>query len=326
MYLPPAANTSFQQQLAGKFEGIGAELGLKDKQVIVVAPLAGSPSEKAGVRAGDLILKVNGEPTQGWTLQQTVEKIRGDKGTPVVITILHKDSTTPKDVSIIRDTITVKSVFGWVKNIKDIDGISSAKTLPGAADKKIAYVRLSQFGDETNKDFQNLVNSLHSNISDPSVKGFILDLRNNPGGYVTDATFIAGEFLPLGTPVVIQEVGPAADDTTLTVNRNGSLLNIPLIILINKGSASASEIVAGSMRDNKRGKLVGDQSFGKGTMQQAMDLGGGAGLHVTIAKWLTPSRTWVHGVGLAPDFSVALDEKDPSHDTQLDKAIQVLLQ
>src|SRR5258706_12910209 len=114
-------------------------------------------------------------------------KIRGDKGTPVVITILHKDSTTPKDVSIIRDTITVKSVNGWVKNIKDIDGISTAKTLPAALDKKIAYIRLSQFGDETNKDFLALVNSLQSNISDPAVKGLILDLRNNPGGYVTDA-------------------------------------------------------------------------------------------------------------------------------------------
>src|SRR5258708_10666775 len=153
----------------------------------------------------------------------------------------------------------------------------------------------------------------------------VLDLRNNPGGYLTDATFIAGEFLPEGTLVVTQDKGNG-DTTPLNVNRNGILQNIPLVVLINKGSASASEIVAGALRDNKRAKLIGDTSFGKGTVQEAIDLGNGAGVHVTIAKCLTPNGTWVHGKGLTPDVSVSLSEKDPTHDTQLEKAISTLLQ
>lgn len=324
MYLPPTQNTNFQQQLAGKFEGIGAELGMKDKQIIIVAPLNGSPAQKAGLKAGDTILKVDNTVIAGWTLQQTVNKIRGPKGTKVVLNIVHKDSQDATDINITRDTITVKSVDGWIKDIKEVDNLSDSFKSSHIG-HKVMYVRLSQFGDATNQDWTALISSLSPQIVSSSVKGIILDLRDNPGGYLTDAVFIAGEFLPINTPVVSED-GGNGEITNLAVNRNGTLLTIPLVVLINGGSASASEIVSGALRDNHRAKLVGDKSFGKGTVQQALDLGQGAGLHVTIAKWLTPNGTWVHGKGLTPDVSVALDPKDPTQDTQLEKAIDTVLQ
>lgn len=327
MFLPPTQQTSFQQQLAGQFTGIGAELGMKDKQIIIIAPLTGSPAQKAGIKAGDAIIKVDGSVTDGWTLQQAVDKIRGPKGTQVTLAILHKGDNNMSDITVTRDVITVKSVDGWIKQVKDIDAISDTLKKSDSASDSIVYLRLSQFGDKTNEDFTSLVGSLASKIQSQNPKGVILDLRNNPGGYLTDAVYIAGEFLPQGAPVVIQDSG--TDKNTLYVNRQGNLLHIPLVVLINGGSASASEIVSGALRDNKRGKLVGDKSFGKGTVQQALDLGGGSGLHVTIARWLTPNGTWVgrgvNGTGLTPDVSVSLDAKDPSHDTQLEAAIDTLL-
>ncbi len=322
VFLPPVRNTDFKQGLAGQFEGIGAELGLKGKQIVVVEPLGGMPAVEAGIRPADTILKVNGDSTDGWTLTQAVEKIRGPKGTKVLLTVLHQGETKPVDVSIVRNTIQVKSVDGWVKKIKDIPQIHK-ENLNG--DSEIAYVRLSQFGDNTNQEWLVLINKLALNIkqNDGSVKGMILDLRNNPGGYLTDATFIASEFLKDGT-VVIEDRGNG-EQNPFTVNRKGILLDIPLVVLVNKGSASASEIVAGALRDHNRAQLIGETSFGKGTIQQAEDLGNGAGLHITIAKWLTPNGTWVHGKGLTPDVTVKLDAKDPAHDVQLEKAIQELL-
>lgn len=321
IFLPPKQNTNFKDGLAGQFSGIGAELGIRDKQVIVIAPLAASPAERAGIKAGDAILKVDKEATVDWTLPFTVDKIRGPKGTSVILTILHKDSDKPQDIKIVRDTITVKSVTGWVKRAKDIEGISISKNLPF----KIAYVRLSQFGDSTNNDWTSNINKFDLQMqTDKDIRGLIIDLRNNPGGYLTDAVFISSEFLKQGTPVVMQENGQGVR-TTLSVMRKGLMYEIPVIVLINKGSASASEIVSGALRDNKRAILIGETSFGKGTIQEANDLGNGAGLHVTIAKWLTPNGTWVNGGGLKPDIEVKLDEKDPSHDLQLEKAVLELV-
>lgn len=334
IYLPPVQNDNFKQGLAGQFTGIGAELGMKGSSIIVIAPLSGSPAEKAGIKAGDTILKVDGNPTTGWTLQQTVEKIRGPKGTEVKLIVTHKDTTKQEDVTIIRDVITVKSVDGWVKKVKDIEAISSNKGKdPEIArilkdqtlsNSQVAYIRLSQFGDSTNKDWTTLINNLNLQIrGNNSFKGIILDLRNNPGGYLTDAVFIASEFLPQGSSVVSETTG--IENKTLSVERTGLFIDKPLVILVNKGSASASEIVAGALRDNKKTKLIGETTFGKGTIQQAEDLGNGSGLHVTIAKWLTPSGTWVNGTGLKPDIAVNFDTKDPSRDTQLEKAVEELL-
>jgi len=321
VYLPPVQNTNFKQGLAGQFSGIGAELGVKGKDVIVIAPLEGSPAEKTGVKAGDVIVKVDGVSTVGWNISQVVEKIRGPKGTDVKVSVIHKDSSSVIDIKITRDVITVKSVTGWIKKVGDVENVNLPKD---KKDLKVVYIRLSQFGDSTNKDWTALIDKLSGQIkSDKNVKGAILDLRNNPGGYLTDAVFIASEFLNQGTSVVSEE--SFMDKKTLYAVRTGELIDVPLVILINRGSASASEIVSGALRDDKKVLLIGETSFGKGTVQQAEDLGSGSGLHVTVAKWLTPNGIWVNGKGLKPDIEVKLDAKNPTHDTQLEKAIQELI-
>ncbi len=329
IYLPPVQNDNFKQGLAGQFSGIGAELGIKDKNIIVIAPLDGSPAEKAGVKAGDIISKVDGQSTVGWDLAKAVEKIRGPKGTKVVLALIHKgNGQKSSDVTITRDIITVKSVAMNIESARcskdNCSLVSKGDSCNGNDCVKYAYIRLSQFGDNTNQEWTNLVKGISDKISqDKNIKGVVLDLRNNPGGYLSDANFIASEFLPTGNKVVIEDNGISQNPVSVT--RKG-LLTVPkLIVLINKGSASASEIVAGALRDNNRAKLVGETSFGKGTVQEAEELGGGAGLHITIAKWLTPKGIWVNGKGLSPDISVALDPKDPSRDTQLEKAVDQLL-
>jgi carboxyl-terminal processing protease len=323
VYLPKQQNSDFKNVMAGKFEGIGAELGMKDKQIIIVAPLDGSPAQKAGLKNGDLILKVGDSQTFGWTLAQAVDKIRGPKGSVVTLFVLHEKEKDPKNINITRDTITVKSVTSWVKPIKDIEGIQLNSVLKPLASKKVAYVRISQFGDSTNQEWIDNINKISLAVkSDKSVSGVVLDLRNNPGGYLQQAVFIASEFIKDGT-IVIEE-DRQEQDVNMNVSRTGLLTDFPLVVLINKGSASASEIVAGALKDHNRAKLVGETSFGKGTIQEAEDLGYGAGIHITIAKWLTPNGIWVHGKGLTPDITIALDAKNQDHDTQLEKAIEVL--
>lgn len=327
VYLPPVQNDNFKQGLAGQFSGIGAELGTKDKSVIVVAPLSGSPAEKAGLLPGDVITKVNDETVLNLNLSEVVEKIRGPKGTEVKISIVTKLDNKSKDLKIIRDVITVKSVDGKVRNVKcDNDNCEIVPdTQKCDTCDKVLQVKLSQFGDRTNQEWTELIKKLLSDTKgDSKVKGFILDLRNNPGGYLTDATYISSEFLSRGQVVVAQE-GSILGRKEFRVERDGALRNISVIVLVNKGSASASEIVAGALRDHGRARLVGETSFGKGTIQQAEDLGDGSGLHVTIAKWLTPKGTWVHGEGLTPDVTAILDPKDPSRDLQLEKAIELLV-
>lgn len=330
IYLPPSQNSNFKQGLAGQFSGIGAELGIKDKDIIVISPLDGSPAQKEGIKAGDMILKVDNESTVGWTLSAAVEKIRGPKDTFVTLSVLHRDSKDPTDIRIKRDIITVKSVTGYIKKVKEIDGIDSSK-FKAQSDSSIVYIRLSQFGDSTNKDWLSLVGKLSSQKENEKnlpagrqgFKGVILDLRNNPGGYLSDAVFIASEFLPKGDSVVLEETADF-ERRSLSVSREGKFLNIPVVVLINKGSASASEIVAGALKDHGRAKLVGESSFGKGTIQQAEDFGNGAGLHITVAKWLTPNGSWINEKGLDPDINVQFSSKDKT-DVQLEKAIEELI-
>jgi carboxyl-terminal processing protease len=218
----------------------------------------------------------------------------------------------------------VKSVDGWVKQVKDIDQIGDKELKQKNANSSIGYIRVSQFGDNTNQEWLAVVNKIVlDQQKQQNFAGIILDLRNNPGGYLQDANYIASEFIPEGT-VVIQEKG-TGEKAAFSVERKGQFLDVPIVVLINKGSASASEIVAGALRDHQRATLLGETSFGKGTIQEAQDLGNGAGLHVTIAKWLTPSGIWVHGKGLKPDVSVVYNEKDLEHDNQLSKAAETLL-
>ena len=327
LYLPPVQNTNFKQNLAGQFSGIGAELGTKDKDIIVISPLDGSPAQKAGIKAGDAIVAVDGQSTAGWNLSQAVDKIRGPKGTEVKLTVIHKDTEKRIDIKITRDVITVKSVEMNIRNAQcsgENCKILSKQDPCKDNCTEFVYIRLSQFGDNTNQEWVGLARGISDKIgNNKNIKGIVFDLRNNPGGYLTDAAFIASEFLKEGQIVVSEDNG--YQTKSVRVARNGLLKGPKLILLINKGSASASEIVAGALRDHNRAKLLGETSFGKGTIQQAEDLGNGAGLHVTIAKWLTPNGIWVNGKGLTPDISVQLDPKDPSRDTQLEKAVVELL-
>lgn len=329
LYLPPQQNSNFKQGLAGQFEGIGAELGLKGKDIIVIAPLDGSPASKAGIKAGDSIIGVDNQSIAGLDLTSIVNKIRGPKGSTVTLNVQHKGSASPIAIKIVRDTITVKSLTSWTKRVSDIDGINKkAGDLAQAGDDKIIYIRLSEFGDNTNSEWQKLALAINNQLkADSSIKGIVFDLRNNPGGYLNDAVYIISEFVKNGTAVMQEDSD--GKRTAYPVTGKGILTDVPVVVLINKGSASASEIVSGALHDNQRAELIGENSFGKGTIQQAEDLGGGAGLHVTIAKWLTPNGTWVgngkDGKGLTPDITVTLDPKDPTHDTQLEKAVEELV-
>lgn len=310
VFLPPSENKDSKDSLGGHFEGIGAQLGVEEKKIIVVAPLKGTPAEKAGLRPGDWILKVDGKDTVNWTLPQTVTAIRGPRGTKVALSVLHKNADKAVDISVLRDTIKVPSVE-W-----------SMKTTPKG---NVVYLKLSQFGDTTNDEWNKVVGEIDQAIrSDNSgkIKGMVLDLRNNPGGYLSSAVYIASEFIKEG--VVVTQENADGSKNNFTVARRGKLLSTTLLVLLNKGSASASEIVSGAIQDLSRGKLVGDHTYGKGTIQDVQDLPKGAGLHITVAKWLTPNGRWVHGKGLTPDVVIANDDKKPDEDAQLNKALDLL--
>lgn len=308
VFLPPTENKDAKDDLGGRFEGIGAQLGVTDKKIVVVAPLKGTPAEAAGLKPGDWIIKIDSKDTYNMTLPEAVTKIRGTRGTKVTLNILQKNQDKPKDFTIIRDTIKVASVEWELKS---------------SGSKKVAILRLTRFGDNTNNEWDKAVGEIKSALEkDSSIKGLVLDLRNNPGGYLSGAVNIGSEFL--GEGVVVLQENAGGYRQTYNVNRTGRLISGPLVVLINKGSASASEIVAGALQDRGRAKLVGDGSYGKGTIQDAEDLPGGAGLHVTIAKWLTPKGTWIHGKGLTPDVKVENDDKKPDEDLQQNKAIELL--
>src|ERR1700722_18820007 len=322
IYLPPQQNTNFKQGLAGQFDGIGAELGMKGKNVIVIAPLDDSPADKAGIKAGDIIMEINGKSVVGIDLNTIVNEIRGPKGTTVTLTVEHSGNTKLVTVPIVRNTITVKVLAYWTKKVSDIPAINhNADGLKEAANDKVVYVRLSEFGDDTNTEWQKMAESVSKQVkSDKNIKGIVLDLRDNPGGYLNDAIYIISEFVKSGTAV--EQEDSSGKITAYPVSGKGLLTDVPVVVLINRGSASAAEIVSGGLHDNNRAELVGENSFGKGIIEEAFDLGGGAGLHVTIAKWLTPNGTWVgngkDGKGLTPDITVHLNPKDPTHDTQLE--------
>jgi carboxyl-terminal processing protease len=321
-FLTPGENKQSKNDLGGKFEGIGAQLGLKDNRIIIIAPLKNSPAEKAGLRAGDFIVKVDDVSTKAWTLPQAVSKIRGNKGTKVKLTILRDEKEKEKETeyTITRDQIIVDSVELSYESIQDC-----SKNCP-----KIAYLKINQFIDNTNDEWDQKVDEVRKEWNDRRIKGIVLDVRDNPGGYLDSAVYLANEFLAQGKIIVKQE-------STTNINKDyralrfGKLQSIPLVILINKGSASASEILAGSLRDHKRATLVGEKSFGKGSVQEALDLKDGAGLHVTVAKWILPNGDWINSKGIEPEVKVenrikegnTLTKKD---DMQLEKAIEQILQ
>ncbi len=313
-YLPPAQNKQSKEDLGGSFGGVGIQLGFKDKQLAVVAPLEGSPAMKAGVKAGDLILKIIdtrkdiSKITTGMALPEAVNIIRGEKGSSVTLTLLREGTQSPFDVTLIRDTIVVKSVtIDFDKNKNN---------------KPVVNLKLAEFGDRTQDEWNDAMSKIVDKCgkTGSDCAGLILDLRNNPGGYLETAVYVAGEFLAPGKLVVSQQFGDGTK-TNLNVKRNGRLLTNKLVVIVNGGSASAAEILAGALQDHRRTKIVGEQSFGKGSVQQPEDFPDGSGIHITIAKWLLPSGNWVDKRGITPDIKIVAD---PDKDVQLDRAIEAL--
>lgn len=302
-FFSPEDSKAFSEEIGGSFEGIGAELGMKDNVLTVIAPLDGSPAQKAGLRAGDKILKINGKLSTDMGIDDAVASIRGKKGTEVTLTILHDGDTDTTDVKITRDTIEVKSVKLEFR------------------DNDIAYIKLTKFGENTGKEF----NDAASQIIAKNSKGIILDLRNNPGGLLDKAVEIASKFIPKDKVVVSEEDSSGKKESLSTLGGD-KLGSIPLVVLINEGSASASEILAGALRDDLGTTLVGQKSFGKGSVQELMDLPGGSSVKITIAKWLTPNGDYIMEKGIEPGVQVEMTSDDfkNNRDPQLDKAIEII--
>jgi carboxyl-terminal processing protease len=304
VFMDPTDAKEFADDLAGTFEGIGAEVGMRNDTITIIAPLDGMPAQKAGLRAGDKVYAIDGKSTIGLTVDEAVKAIRGKKGTKVKLTILRGSSTKVQDISITRDTIVVKSVKTEMRS----DGIF--------------VIRVTNFNDDT----LDLFNAATSEALLKNPKGIILDLRNNPGGYLDTAVAMASEWVEAG-PVVAEQF---SDNKRNEYPSNGSarLKNIPTVVLVNGGSASASEIVAGALRDYKKATLVGEQTYGKGSVQTLQDLSDGSALKITIAKWLTPAGDSINEKGIAPSVVVKLEQKDVDKnvDPQMNKALDILKQ
>ena len=310
-FFPPKDLTNFRTQLAGSFGGIGAEVGKKDGNIVVIAPLDGSPAQKAGIKSGDIIVKVNGESTQDWSVEAAVEKIRGPKGTPVTLTLFRTGKDKTFDVKIVRDTIAIKSVKWSYKEVT-VDGKK----------KTIAVINLSEFGDDTEGLFNQAVNE----VLTKNVSGIILDLRNDPGGYLQTAVAVASNWVTKGDTVV-SEAHSDGTSQVYSATGNPRLAGIKTIVMINGGSASASEILSGALRDHNLATLLGEKSFGKGSVQELVDLPGGSAVKVTVAKWITPGGKNLNHNGLDPDIKVTISDDDVknNNDAQLNKALEEIV-
>ena len=299
VFLRPKDSANFAEEINGSFGGIGIEIGLRSNVITVIAPISGTPAAKAGLLAGDKILKIGDKSTEGMSINAAVDVIRGPKGTPVRLTISQANSRETREVSIIRDTIKVPTVK-W-----------------SLLDEQTAHLQLFVFNRNADADFAKAVKE----ITQSPAKQIILDLRNNPGGLLDSAINLAGYFLDNNQIVVVEKFGNGKEHTYYSSGK-GELKDYPLFILINQGSASASEILAGALKDNRSVTLVGEQSFGKGSVQEVNDLPGKSSLKITIAKWYTPKGISINENGITPDITVGrtADDINAERDPQLDKA------
>lgn len=316
VFLPPKENKTSNEDLAGEFGGVGISLGYKDKTLSVMSPLPNSPAENAGLKAGDLILKIVDEnkgvdkDTLGISLTEAVELIRGKIGTDVTLKIYTKDDDSPRDVVLTRANIVVPSLeLEW----KEVKG------------KRFAWVRLYKFTEKLSEEWPEMVEEIRKEKGS-NFGGIVLDLRNNPGGYLQASVLVASDFIDKGV-IVKQESNDGTTEEYRVVNYRGKLLNEKLVVLVNGGSASASEILAGALKEYGRAILVGEKTFGKGTVQQPEEFRDGSGLHITIAKWLLPSGENIHNNGVEADIEVEyVRDENEDGDSQLDKAIESLLE
>lgn len=301
-FLPPAQNKQFQEDIRGSFGGIGAEIGIRKGILTIIAPLKDTPAERAGLKPGDKIFRVDETDTAELALDEAVRLIRGNPGTEVKLLIMRDSFDRPREFKITRDIVRIQIV--------------NTEKKPD----RIFVIKLNHFTENAAFEFRKAVQEFFDSGSDK----LILDLRNNPGGFLTVAVDIASWFLPPGEVVARERFGDGTED----IYRSSGyrfLEKVPMVVLINEGSASASEIVAGALRDVRGVKLVGAKTFGKGSVQEVMSLGGGSSLKITIAKWLTPKGTEINGTGLEPDVKVKLPEElEPGQDPILEKGIEVL--
>lgn len=315
MYLPPKDNQRSGEDLAGSFYGVGIELGYEDRILAVMSPLEGMPADLAGVKAGDLILHVKDplsnldEDTTGWSLIEGVEKIRGKKGTEVTLTLYRENfnDNKPFEVNIRRDEIIVESV-----KLEFIEKNG----------QKIAHIKLMRFGERTLDEWDMAINAIL--LQKNNLAGIILDMRNNPGGFFDTSIDIASDFVQSNwekkTLIVSQKGKYKSQDFPPRFGK-GRLIGIKTVVVVNKGSASASEIVAGALRDNLQTKLIGERTFGKGTVQDRRELSNGGGLHITIGRWMMPNGEWIHDEGIPVDVEVQ-DDEATEQDEVIDKAVE----
>ena len=304
VFLKPEETKRFIEDVKGTFEGVGMEIDIRKGQLQVISPLEGTPAQSAGLRAGDKIIKINDKPTMDMTIEEAVNLIRGPKGSEVTLTIFREEWEKTKEIKIVRAVIEVPSLKWEIKN------------------ENIAYLKLYQFSEKASFDFRIAAIEI---LASPCQK-IILDLRNNPGGYLEVAQEISGWFLKRGEIVVIEDFGARKERNIYKAQGNASLVGFPVVILINQGSASGSEILAGALRDNRDILLIGEKSFGKGSVQELERLSEGSSLKITVAKWLTPKGELITDKGLEPDIKVEMTEEDyeEGKDPQLDKAIEII--
>ena len=298
-YLDPDVFQLKSGNFRGKFEGIGAEVTMRDGFPVIVGPLPNTPAENAGVKAGDVILAIDGIPVKGKPLLESILLIRGPSGTPVTLTLLSLGQTKSVDITIVRGEIPIESVYSTI------------------LDETIGYVRLKVFNEDTER---TLVEQLDG-LEQQGIVGLILDLRNNPGGLVSSTVEVASEFLTEG--LVLYEVNGAGTRTDLKVTGAPKYPNLPLVLLVNEFSASGSEVLAGALQDHGRAEIIGSRTFGKGAVNLLRRLSDGGGLNFTFAKWYTPNGRMIEGSGLEPDFLIPSNTK-LAYDPQLNKAMDII--
>lgn len=300
-YIDAESVRAEQTGIRGSYEGIGASVALNQGAITIVAPIAGSPAEKAGIRAGDTIVEVNGKSTQGMSLEEVVSLIKGPKGTSVRI-LIQRESGASVSLDVTRDEIRTQSVI--------------LEMLPDG----YARVRIVQFTQRTGTE----LNDALEQVRNQRAKGIILDLRNNPGGLLDTTVESANQFLSGG--LAGYQVDRNEHRAPLSLDNGGRALDIPMVVLVNGGSASGSELLAGALQDRGRAKLIGTQTFGKGSVNHLRQLSDGSALYVTIGRWLTPNGTQIEGNGLTPDIVVNVTEEDirDQRDPQLERAKEVL--
>ena len=281
-FMPPDIFKEMQVETQGLFGGLGIEITVKDRMLTVVAPIEGTPADRAGIHPGDRIIKIDGSPTKDMTLMEAVKKLRGTKGTSVTLSILREESPGPFELALVREIIEVKSI-----KTKDLgDGI--------------AYIRISSFQERTGKDLLKAIEQLGQG----AVSAMVLDLRNNPGGLLNQAVQVSDLFLDKGQLIVYTEGRIKNQDLRFSAEHGAQIPKVPMVVLVNGGSASASEIVAGALQDWKRAVVLGTKTFGKGSVQTVVPLSDGSGLRLTTAKYFTPQGRSIHGIGLIPDIVV----------------------